>query len=417
MGRWQFFIIGPTIRVAVSQAWTLARIHSFEQVPVTPTLGLLRVSAVTDMHAAPGDRRPTLLADDGLTVTRFSALAAPDDIGGTLRSAYSTPHEIVSPQTVFSLEFDDGLVIALPAPTLVTPLDSQPTVDAGRSPAPAPDWWGLLLEAAQARAELRATLELSLLGAREAEDPHAEYLVADVDARIAEAVDRADSAVLELAAERDLHENLRDRYARLEAQVQDFAQRIENAERERDEALLARDQAEESTAPLRAAQARAESELDDLRDQVHKMSLERDEVSRQAAAFDEVAVKARERAASAESESRASAARLAELEVWTGELERRLAETTTALGDARMAAERDEADLRRLHGELAETRAELELFQTQGIRPASDLSVRPLPGPPRAHLSPSPSELDEIRRDAVREADRRADRDLADAGY
>jgi uncharacterized coiled-coil protein SlyX len=401
----------------VNQAWAVARIHSFEQVPVSPTVGLLRVGAVTDMHAAPGDRRPTLLADDGLTVTRFPALAAPDDTGGTLRSAYSAPPEIVSPQTVFSLEFDDGLVIALPAPTLQLPLASQPAVDAEPSPAPAPDWWGLLLEAAQARAELQATLELARLGAQGAEDPHAEYVAADVEARIAEAVERADSVTLELAAERDLHEDLRDRYARMEAQTHDSAQRTENAERERDEALVARDRAEESTAPLRAAQARAEDELLDLRDQVHKMSLERDEMSRQAAAFDEVAVKARERAASAESESRESAARLAELEVWSSELERRLAETTTALADARMAAERDEADLRRLHGELAETRAELELLQTPGIRPPSGRSVRPLPGSSQAPLSLSPSELGEIRRDSVREADRRADRDLADAGY
>jgi uncharacterized coiled-coil protein SlyX len=406
----------------VSQAWRVARIHSFEQVPVGPTTGLLRVGAVTDVHASPGDRRPTLLADDGLTVTRFAPLAAPEDTGGTLRSAYSAPEEIVSPETVFSLEFDDGLVIALPAPTLQAVLPAPaPAPDAGPVSAPEPDWWGLfaglLMEAAQARAELRATHELLRFGAPGAEDPHADYVAADVEARIAEASDRADSAMLELAAERDLHEDLRHHYAELEAQVRESAQRIENAERERDGALSAWDQAEEPTAPLRAALARAEDELRDLRDQVHKMGVERDEISRQAKAFDEVAVKARERAASAEAESRNSGARLAELEIWSAELERRLADATTALGEARMAAERDDAELRRLHGELAETRAELELFQTQGIPPAADVPARPLPGSPRAPMSFSPPDLDEIRRDAVREAHRRADRDLADAGY
>jgi hypothetical protein len=323
----------------VSQAWRVARIHSFEQVPVSPTTGLLRVAAVTDLHASPGDRRPTLLADDGVTVTRFAALAAPDDTGGTLRSAYSVPHEVVSPQTVFSLEFDDGLAVALSAPTLLMAL---PSAEAGLSPAPEPDWWdlfaGLLMEAAQARAELQAMYELTLLDAHEAEDPHAEYVAADTETRIAEAVDRADSAMLELAAERDLHEDLRERYARLEAQT-------------------------------------------------------------------------------GESEDPASAARLAELELWSGELERRLAETTTALEEARVTAAQDDDDLRRLHGELAETRAELELLQTGGTQPASEVSARPLPGSPRAHLPHSASELDEIRRDAVREAHRRADRDLADAGH
>ena len=109
-------------------------------------------------------------------------------------------------------------------------------------------------------------------------------------------------------------------------------------------------------------------------------------------------------------------ARLAELEVWSAELERRLTETTTELGEARLASERDDADLRRLHGELAEARAELELFQTRGIDPAPELAARPLPGPPRAPLSLTPSDLDVIRRDAFLEAHRRADRDLADAG-
>ena len=336
------------MRLAVSQAWRVARIHSFELVPVGPTTGLLRVGAVTDVHASPGDQRPTLLADNGLTVTRFAALPAPDDTGGTLRSAYSTPGEIVSPETVFSLEFDDGLVIALPMPALLPA--APPAADPGPSPAPAPDWWGLfaslLLEAAQARAELRATRELSRLDARGAEDPHAEYVAADVEARIAEAADRADSAMLELAAERDVHEDLRRRHAQTEA------------------------------------------ELRDLRGQ----------------------------AASTGSGDGTSEARLAELEVWTEELERRLADATTALEEARMTAERDGADLQRLHGELAEARAELELFQTQGARPTSELPARPLPGAPRAHMTLSPPQLVEIRRDAIREAHRRADRDLADAG-
>jgi hypothetical protein len=400
----------------VSQAWRIASIRSFEQVPVDITRDLLRVDAVSQLPPGPEYLRPTLLADDGRTVSRFRALAAPPDTHGTLRSAYSTPHEIVSPETVFSLEFEDGLVLALPQPTPFMPV-TGPAPVAPRRPEPTDDWSdslaGLLLAAAHARAELRATHELSALGDVQAADPHAEYVADDVEARIAEATDRADSAMLQLAAERDLHEDLRARYAELEAQTRDGAQRVETAERERTEALTARDAAEQSTAPQRNAQAQSDSDLLELRDQVYKMGLERDELRRQAAAFDEVAVKARERATAAEAEQRAASARLAELEIWSGELERRLAEATTSLAKARATAELDDSELQSLRGELADAQAQLELLQEQALG-VSSVPARPLPGLPRERMALSAAELDELRRAAVRDADRRAERDLVD---
>jgi hypothetical protein len=384
----------------VSQAWRIASIRSFEQVPVDITRDLLRVDAVSQLPPGPEYVRPTLLADDGRTVSRFRALAAPPDTHGTLRSAYSTPHEIVSPETVFSLEFEDGLVLALPQPTPFMPV-TGPAPVAPRRPEPTDDWSdslaGLLLAAAHARAELRATHELSALGDVQAADPHAEYVADDVEARIAEATDRADSAMLQLAAERDLHEDLR----------------AETAERERTEALTARDAAEQSTAPQRNAQAQSDSDLLELRDQVYKMGLERDELRRQAAAFDEVAVKARERATAAEAEQRAASARLAELEIWSGELERRLAEATTSLAKAHATAELDDSELQSLRGELADAQAQLELLQEQALG-VSSVPARPLPGLPRERMALSAAELDELRRAAVRDADRRAERDLVD---
>jgi hypothetical protein len=400
----------------VSQAWRVASIRSFEQVPVDVTRDLLRVAAVSHLPLGPEDRRPTLLADDGRTVSRFRALAAPPDTDGALRSAYSAPHEIVSPETVFSLEFRDGLILALPQPTPLAP----PTAPVAASPTPTeptPDRSAvlseLLLAAAQARAELQATRDLAALTDVKATDPHADFMAGDAEARIAEASARADSAMLELAAERDQHEDLRARHAQLQVQTRDVAQRIVIAERERDEAFGARDAAEQSTEPLRAAQAQAASDLRDLRDQLYKMGLERDELRRQATAFDEVSVKARERATAAEAEARTATARLAELEIWSRELERRMAEATTALADARASAGLAESEMQSLRGELAEAQAQLELLRGQALGSSSP-PARPLPGLPRERATLSASELHELRRAAVRDADQRAERDLVD---
>jgi predicted nucleic acid-binding Zn-ribbon protein len=102
---------------AVSDAWRVASINSFEQVPVATSIGLLRVSAQSAFRSRPDDLRPTLVADDGDTVSRFAAIPAPPDSGGILRAAFSVPVDLATPETVFSLEFEDGFVIALPDPT------------------------------------------------------------------------------------------------------------------------------------------------------------------------------------------------------------------------------------------------------------------------------------------------------------
>jgi hypothetical protein len=95
----------------------VASIKSFEQVPVATSIGLLRVSAQSAFRSRLDDLRPTLVADDGDTVSRFAAIPAPPDSGGILRAAFSVPVDVATPETVFSLEFEDGFVIALPDPT------------------------------------------------------------------------------------------------------------------------------------------------------------------------------------------------------------------------------------------------------------------------------------------------------------
>jgi hypothetical protein len=117
----------------MSDAWRVASIKSFEQVPVAASSGLLRVSAQSAFRSRPDDLRPTLVADDGSTVLRFAAIPAPGDSGGMLRAAYSVPADVATPETVFSLEFEDGFVIALPNPT-----PGQSRISRRVTPAPAP---------------------------------------------------------------------------------------------------------------------------------------------------------------------------------------------------------------------------------------------------------------------------------------
>ena len=372
----------------------MASIKSFEQVPVAATVGLLRVSAHSGSDAPPGEPRPSLVADDGRTVSHFTAIPAPPDVDGTLRAAFSVPADILTPETVFSLQFADGLVIALPTPTLGTARlrrrPAAPPPPAARQPDTQARATILRLhsEAALARAELQARREL----AAHASDP----------------------AAAELADERE--RTLEDRVVALESEARDHLDRLRVATRERDEALQARREAEQAVEPLTAARNRAERKLAELQDQLHKMRLERDELSRQAQAFDDVAIKARERAAEAETGHQQTSARLAELETWSAELERRLTETTTELSRARAAAQADEADLRSVRGQLAEAQAQLELNQAQiaslsggsGSVPEATAEVAP------ADMA-SDSRLDEIRRAATAEAHAQAERDLADA--
>jgi hypothetical protein len=101
---------------AVTNAWATATILSFEQVPVAPTVILLRVSAQTDVDIDSDELRPALVADDGETVTRFAPIPAPADTGTTVRAAYSVASDPIAETTRFWLECADGSVVALDSP-------------------------------------------------------------------------------------------------------------------------------------------------------------------------------------------------------------------------------------------------------------------------------------------------------------
>jgi DNA repair exonuclease SbcCD ATPase subunit len=442
----------------MSDAWRVASLKSFEHVPVGAAAGLLRVAAESASSLPVDGPRPTLVADDGQTVSRFVAIPAPPDTDSTLRAAYSVPVEAVTPETVFSLEFEDGFVIALPGPVqgpARVEAPAAPEAEAPPEPTPAGEErrsdferklaelsedladarretgelradaelghqaraqvLRLQVESAQLQAELRAVGDLEALAPTDPRladaDEHIRKTrrqLADAQEHAAEATARADAAMRELTGERAQRHDLEDRIAALESEVRSATERLVQAEHDREQAIAAQRHAEESVEPLQAANARAEAELDQLRDQGHKMTLEREELTRQAAAFDGVAVKARERAAEAEGQQRRATARLEELEIWSSELERRLAETTTQLAEARSAAQHDDSELRRLRGELAEAQARIELGQTgtsslDGIGSAA----------PGTGASTPAIDLETLAREAVAEADRHAAQELS----
>jgi hypothetical protein len=101
----------------VNDAWHLAKIKGFEQVIAAPGIALLRVVAKPPRRRSSSGARPTLLADDGHVVNRYAPLPSPADPKGVLRAAYSVPEGFITPETVFSLELEDGAVLSLPGLT------------------------------------------------------------------------------------------------------------------------------------------------------------------------------------------------------------------------------------------------------------------------------------------------------------
>jgi hypothetical protein len=336
---------------AVSDAWHSAQVREFEHVKAGRSISLLRVTAKAPRRRTP-EQRPTLVADDGHNVVRFAALPSPPDNRGMLRSAYSVPAELVTPDTVFSLELDDGFVISLPAPSSgaarIVPdepeesdaqaAEETPAAEAEFTPIRAEDDRRddvlpklAELSAALAEAErARAQAEHALAEAEEHIRAASEADQATSDSRLQAESERADGAVLEAAAAREEAESLRQELA------------SEHALREQ-----------------------GERELHDALVSSRQLSFEREELTRQAEGFDQVATNARERATQAEAEKEQSAAALQELETWREELERRLADAATELGAAQTRLVEDEQELTRLREALAEAQASADTAHAQ----------------------------------------------------
>jgi DNA repair exonuclease SbcCD ATPase subunit len=384
----------------VTDAWRTIKIRQFEHVIAGPTTSLLRVSGKPPRRHD-RSQRPTLLADDGSNVHRFAAIPAPPDPRGVLRAAYSVPTDVMTPDSVFSLELSDGYVIALPAPT---PGPGRPTSGASNQqqppPAAAPRDPGrggkapghsaherraatidqlAELSAALAQAEQAGGDNDAARIAAEAELDQSRMELAALERRIAELEAEAGEATQRLSAARaqtaataeeatsarELSGSLERRNVELDASVRGLQEKLPSLERDLATAVAAQSELQGEIAALRTARARSEQELEQAHDAVRMMTFERDELSRQVAAFDDLAVKARERATQAEAASERSAEALDELQTWRGELERRLTATTTELGVAKTARQEDELELKRLRGELSESEAKFDLARAE----------------------------------------------------
>jgi hypothetical protein len=105
----------------VTDAWHSLAIGEFEHVAVGPSVVLLRVNGRSSRPRPSPDWRPTLIADDGSGPERFDALPSPPDPEGVLRAAYSVRAALVSAETRFWLDLQDGETVELGAPAPGTP--------------------------------------------------------------------------------------------------------------------------------------------------------------------------------------------------------------------------------------------------------------------------------------------------------
>jgi chromosome segregation ATPase len=367
----------------VSDPWASVKIRQFEHFVAGPSMTLLRIDGKAPRRRSTDGPRPTLLADDGWKVHRFSALPSPPDARGILRAAYSVPAATITPDTVFSLECDDGAIIPLPPPTtaargLAPP--SKPAPDAARTEpaaeAPVTEVaevaWPMEAEGAGVDAEdvepdgpfAEPSPEIVL---PEPDHPTAVYPVVEDEAGIAQLQARVRELEGRLDEAADARSAAEARAEQAERDTREQQERVTGLEQELAGTSGSRADLVRELASLRAAQADHEHDLQQARDAVNAITTERDELSRQAAAFDAVAVKARERATIAESAAGASAATLDELETWRAELERRLADTTTELEAARSNQTDDVRELRRIRGELAAAAPKTELAQADAV--------------------------------------------------
>jgi predicted nucleic acid-binding Zn-ribbon protein len=276
-------------------------LEEFEHVMATAGTALLRVRARRPSGSREVDQRPTLLTNDGETVHRFAPLAAPADPRGTLRAAYPVPIRLLGPRSTYALELSSGAVLELPAPI---------------------PGFGHVASLARRDRDRAAAVRLE----RQAQETAQK--LADADATVAEAEQRATSSAVEAAA-------LQTRVEALEHEL--------------------------STA--NSVRSRTEAQLEHARDALRVMTYDRDELSRQVRAHDAVAVKARERASQAEDAHADVAAALRELETWPTELERRLTDRTTELEAMREARRTTQQEVERLRDALAQAGPQVEALR------------------------------------------------------
>jgi len=397
----------------VTDAWHAVKVREFEHVLVSPSVALLRVTGKAPRRRSADTSRPTLLADDGHTVKRVAAIPSPPDARGTLRAAYTVAADLIDSGSVFSLELDDGEVIALPTPTRgATRLAPKPRSSRGNAIAAAADRradeerrTGMVtklseLSAALAESErVRGRLRSALASAR-AESEQAGERTRALEARLGDLESRPPAALpAAIAPAADVDERVRAALSAAEgraqavllseqeqAQARIAALESEHAEvRERHEAQLA-ELAEAYRIRRAEVEMAHEAAMTDAR-HAHETELDRvkrsrDELERSLAAYIAEADARQELQSSVEQE-RGRAARVRdelettketvrrvseerdELEAWRGDLERRLIGTTDELSQLMQDRSGEAGELLWLRAELAEAQARAELAEAR----------------------------------------------------
>jgi hypothetical protein len=421
----------------VSDAWQSAKIKHFEHVVVGPSIALLRVTGKAPRRTSGGDVRPTLLADDGHVVQRFAPLPSPPD-DRVLRAAYSVPAEVIKADTVFSLEFDDGSVISLPAPTpgtarITSEDEGEPAADSGvtaDSPAaddtgPEPDDSSTFPRVAEGghddprsvrrqtppppgqrprerRSEMAA--KLTELSAALAESRHAA-------AELQTARERADAKAAEARADADaLHQRIAD----LEAMNAEAQHRVLRVTAEADIAVAsrvaeARVQAEQAAAGPRAE---LEARLADLADTARVYETQTESLTREVETLRQARAESDHALQDALESIRTLTSERDELDTWRGELERRLADTTTELAEARGQLGENEGEneneLRVMRDRLADAEARAELATLQAAQAAERTAPDPDSSAPDSDSSARIRQLEAQRVELSQRAQRLA---------
>lgn len=385
----------------MSDAWQSAKIKHFEHVVVGPSIALLRVTGKAPRRTSGGDIRPTLLADDGHVVQRFAPLPSPPD-DRVLRAAYSVPAEVIKADTVFSLEFDDGSVISLSAPTpgaarITSEDEGDPADDIGvtaDSPAaddtgPEPGDSSTFPRVAEGRhdeprlAELRRqtpsppgqrprerrsemAAKLTELSAALAESRHAA-------GELQTARERADAKAAQARADADA---LHQRVAELEAMNAEAEHRLLRVVAEADAAVEsrvaeARAQAEQAAA---GRGAELEARLADLADTARVYETQTESSTREVETLRQARAESERALQDALESIRTLTSERDEIDTWRGELERRLADTTSELAAARAQLGENEGEneneLRAMRDQLADAEARAELATLQAAQAA-----------------------------------------------
>jgi hypothetical protein len=259
----------------VSDAWQSAKIKQFEHVMVGTHGALVRITGRAPRRKSTAEPRPTLLADDGHVVRRFLPIPSPPDERGVVRAAYSVSADVLTPDTVFSLELAGGYVISLPAPT---PGAARLTPEAETAIEPPPEAFPLEDAPAPTEDDRRGdvTAKLAELSAAlaEAERDGAEHkaarAAAEADAEAvrdeARALGERNAALESIATETE--QRLATAVAETETENEQWAARFSELETWRGE--LER-RLTETTSELDAARTRLrqdETELRDTREQL-----------------------------------------------------------------------------------------------------------------------------------------------------